>query len=66
MMMRSTRRDLHRPAVAILIQANEAQRVGLVDLYFTRSAHYERIEVIDRSGGTGDPIWAVRGYRREE
>lgn len=52
-------------AVAIWTEANETQRVGLVDLYFTRSARYERIEVIDHSGGAGDPIWAVLGYRKE-
>jgi SAM-dependent methyltransferase len=53
-------------AVAVWTEANEAQRVSLVGLYFTRSARYERIEVIDRSRGAGDPIWAVLGYRKEE
>lgn len=53
-------------AVAIWTEASEAQRVALVSFYFTESARFERIEVIDRSGGEGDPIWAVLGYGKEE
>lgn len=53
-------------AVAVWTEASEAQRVGLVGYYFTRSARYERIETIDRSIGPGDPVWAVLGYRKEE
>jgi SAM-dependent methyltransferase len=53
-------------AVALWTQATEAQRLALVSLYFTESASFERIEMIDRSGGDGDPIWAVLGYRKEQ
>lgn len=53
-------------AVAIWTEASEAQRVGLIRLYFTESASFERIEAIDRSGGAGDPIWAVIGRRKEK
>jgi SAM-dependent methyltransferase len=53
-------------AVAVWTEASEEQRVALVDLYFTGSAAFERIEVIDRSGGASDPIWAVLGYRKEQ
>ncbi len=51
-------------AVAIWTEASEAQRFALVSLYFTESASFERIEVLDRSGSPGDPIWAVLGYRK--
>ncbi len=53
-------------AVAIWTEASEARRPELVRFYFTESARFERMEVIDHSGGAGDPIWAVLGYRKEE
>lgn len=52
-------------AVAIWSNANERQRVELVSCYFTRSAAFEKIEVVDRSSGETDPIWAVLGHRKE-
>jgi SAM-dependent methyltransferase len=51
-------------AVAIWANASEQQRVDLVSYYFTRVAAFEKIETIDRSSGTTDPLWAVLGYRR--
>ena len=51
-------------AVAIWANASEQQRVDLVSYYFTRVAAFEKIEMIDRSSGTTDPLWAVLGYRR--
>jgi SAM-dependent methyltransferase len=53
-------------AVAIWTEASEARRVALVDFYFTQAAGFERIERMDRSGGAGDPVWAVLGYRKEK
>jgi SAM-dependent methyltransferase len=52
-------------AVAIWANATEQQRVDLVGYYFTHSAAFEKIEVIDRSSGETDPLWAVLGYRKE-
>jgi len=52
-------------AVAIWTQATDQQRVDLVNYYFTGSAAFEKIEMIDRAAGEGDPIWAVLGYRKE-
>jgi len=52
-------------AVAIWANASEQQRVDLVIYYFTQSAAFEKIEVIDRSSGATDPLWAVLGYRKE-
>jgi SAM-dependent methyltransferase len=52
-------------AVAIWANASEQQRVDLVGYYFTHSAAFERIELIDRSSGETDPLWAVLGYRKE-
>jgi SAM-dependent methyltransferase len=52
-------------AVAIWANASEQQRVDLVGYYFTRSASFEKIEMIDRSSGETDPLWAVLGYRKE-
>jgi hypothetical protein len=52
-------------AVAIWANASEQQRVDLVGYYFTRSAAFEKIELIDRSSGETDPLWAVLGYRKE-
>ncbi len=52
-------------AVAIWANASEQQRVDLVGHYFTRSASFEKIEMIDRSSGETDPLWAVLGYRKE-
>jgi len=52
-------------AVAIWANASEQQRVDLVIYYFTQSAAFEKIEVIDRSSGANDPLWAVLGYRKE-
>jgi len=52
-------------AVAIWTNASEQQRIDLVGYYFTRSAAFAKIEVIDRSSGETDPVWAVLGYRRE-
>jgi SAM-dependent methyltransferase len=52
-------------AVAIWTNATERQRVDLVGYYFTHGAAFEKIEVIDRSAGAADPIWAVLGYRKE-
>ena len=51
-------------AVAIWTNASEQQRVDLVGYYFTHSAAFERIGLIDRSSGETDPLWAVLGYRR--
>lgn len=53
-------------AVAIWANASEQQRVDLVGYYFTRSASFEKIEMIDRSSGETDPLWAVLGYRKEQ
>jgi SAM-dependent methyltransferase len=54
-------------AVAIWMNLGEKERVELVRQYFTVSAAFERIEVIDRSGNDDtDPLWAVIGYRKEE
>jgi SAM-dependent methyltransferase len=55
------------PAKAVAIWANvsEQQRVDLVGYYFTHSAAFEKIEMIDRSSGETDPLWAVLGYRKE-
>ncbi len=53
-------------AVAIWLEATEAQRVGLVQKYFVDSGAFGNIEVMDRSrrpGSPSDPIWAVAGYR---
>jgi len=52
-------------AVAIWAKASEQQRVDLVGYYFTHSAAFEKIEIIDRSSGGTDPLWAVLGYRKE-
>lgn len=52
-------------AVAIWANASEQQRVDLVGYYFTHSAAFEKIELIDRSSGETDPLWAVLGYRKE-
>jgi len=52
-------------AVAIWAKASEQQRVDLVGYYFTNSAAFERIELVDRSSGETDPLWAVLGYRKE-
>ena len=52
-------------AVAIWANASEQQRGDLVIYYFTQSAAFEKIEVIDRSSGATDPLWAVLGYRKE-
>jgi SAM-dependent methyltransferase len=52
-------------AVAIWANASEQQRVDLVGYYFTRSAAFEKMEMIDRSSGETDPLWAVLGYRKE-
>ncbi len=53
-------------AVAIWMNLGEKERVELVHQYFTRSAAFERIEVIDRSGDSEtDPLWAVIGNRKE-
>jgi Methyltransferase domain len=52
-------------AVAIWANASEQQRVDLVGYYFTRSAAFEKIELIDRSSSGTDPLWAVLGYRKE-
>ena len=52
-------------AVAIWANASEQQRVDLVIYYFTQSAAFEKIEIIDRSSGVTDPLWAVLGYRKE-
>jgi Methyltransferase domain len=52
-------------AVAIWANASERQRVDLVGYYFTHSAPFEKIEVIARSFGETDPLWAVLGYRKE-
>jgi SAM-dependent methyltransferase len=52
-------------AVAIWANASEQQRVELVGNYFTHSAAFEKIEMIDRSSGETDPLWAVLGYRKE-
>jgi SAM-dependent methyltransferase len=52
-------------AVAIWANATEEQRVELVRYYFTHSAAFEKIEIIDRSSGETDPLWAVIGYRKE-
>ena len=38
-------------AVAIWANASEQQRVDLVIYYFTQSAAFEKIEIIDRSSG---------------
>jgi SAM-dependent methyltransferase len=53
-------------AVAIWMNASEEQRVDLVGYYFTHSAAFEKMEVIDRSSGETDPLWAVLGYRKEQ
>ena len=52
-------------AVAIWTQADDRQRIDLVNYYFTAGAAFEKIERIDRSSGKGDPIWAVLGYRKQ-
>ena len=52
-------------AVAIWANASEQQRVDLVGYYFTHSAAFEKIELIDRSSSGTDPLWAVLGYRKE-
>ncbi|MGH7914799.1 MAG: class I SAM-dependent methyltransferase [Candidatus Binataceae bacterium] len=52
-------------AVAIWANASEQQRVDLVSYYFTRSAAFEKMEMIDRSSGETDPLWAVLGYRKK-
>jgi hypothetical protein len=52
-------------AVAIWTQADDRQRVDLVNCYFTAGAAFEKMETIDRSSGEGDPIWAVLGYRKQ-
>lgn len=52
-------------AVAIWANASEAQRAELVGYYFIHSAAFEKIELIDRSSGKTDPLWAVLGYRKE-
>jgi hypothetical protein len=51
-------------AVAIWANASEQQRVDLVIYYFTQSAAFEKIEIIDRSSGATDPLCAVLGYRK--
>lgn len=53
-------------AVAIWANASEEQRAELVGCYFTHSAAFEKIELIDRSSGETDPLWAVLGYRKEQ
>jgi SAM-dependent methyltransferase len=52
-------------AVAIWANASEQQRVDLVGYYFTHSAAFEKMEIIARSFGETDPLWAVLGYRKE-
>jgi SAM-dependent methyltransferase len=53
-------------AVAIWVNASEEQRMDLVGYYFTHSAAFEKMEMIDRSSGETDPLWAVLGYRKEQ
>lgn len=53
-------------AVAIWVNASEEQRVDLVGYYFTHGAAFEKMEMIDRSSGETDPLWAVLGYRKEQ
>lgn len=51
-------------AVALWMEANAPQRIGMVQSYFRDSGCFDRIEVIDRSGRPGqDPVYAVIGYR---
>jgi hypothetical protein len=52
-------------AVAIWVNASEEQRVDLVGHYFTHSAAFEKMEMIERSSVESDPLWAVLGYRKE-
>jgi SAM-dependent methyltransferase len=53
-------------AVAIWTSLGDKERVTLVREYFARSAAFERIEDIDRSGnGESDPLWAVIGCRKD-
>ena len=51
-------------AVTIWANASEQQRVDLVGDYFTRSAAFGKMEVINRSSAETDPLWAVLGYRK--
>jgi SAM-dependent methyltransferase len=53
-------------AVALWHGANNDQRVTVVTRYFSESAAFEKIGVIDRSTATNppsDPIWAVAGFK---
>jgi len=53
-------------AVALWHGANNDQRVTVVTRYFSESAAFENIGVIDRSIATNppsDPIWAVAGFK---
>jgi SAM-dependent methyltransferase len=51
-------------AVAIWMEASEAQRVELVRMYLVDSGAFGDIEVIDKSLAVqSDPIWAVVGAR---
>lgn len=40
------------------------QRLELVSRYFEGAGVYEEAEMMDRSPGTGDPLWLVVGRRR--
>lgn len=52
-------------AIALWQQANEEQRVTVVETYFARSGAFENVEVIDARGADNqpsDPLWAVAGF----
>lgn len=53
-------------AVALWQSVSESERVQIVAAYFTRSAVFDQLEIIDRShrNEPGDPIWAIVGHAR--
>jgi SAM-dependent methyltransferase len=53
-------------AIALWQQANEEQRVTIVETYFARSGAFDNIETIDCSADDdrSDPIWAVAGIAK--
>ncbi len=61
MVVSFSNRMFQTKAVAIWLEASDEQRVWLVQKYFMDSGGFGNIEVIDRSSGPSDPIWAVIG-----
>ncbi|MGQ9896695.1 MAG: class I SAM-dependent methyltransferase [Acidobacteriota bacterium] len=51
-------------AIAIWLMLDDAQRCQLVETFFHAAGVWQDIHILDRSSGTGDPLYAVIGRRR--